>query len=102
VCDVLWRPLWPLFFAEKSCVFMGELRSKLMRFVFCCTRFGHVFVFVFFALLFEKIAWVFHGFLLFIIGLGVVFAIFLACYLLSIFTGKVARYKLGERHEFRF
>jgi hypothetical protein len=90
------------FFCGKNCIFMGELRRKLMRFVSYCTRFGHVFFLVFFALLFERIAWVFHGFLLFIIGLCVVFALFLACYLLSIFTGKVARHKLGERHEFRF
>jgi len=90
------------FFCGKNCIFMGELRRKLMRFVSYCTRFGHVFFLVFFALLFERIAWVFHGFLLFIIGLCVVFALFLVCYLLSIFTGKVARYKLGERHEFRF
>ena len=81
---------------------MGELRSKLMRFVFLLHAIWACFCFCFFALLFEQIAWVFHGFLLFIIGLDVVFAIFLACYLLSIFTGKVARYKLGERHEFRF
>jgi len=35
------------FFCGKNCIFMGELRRKLMRFVSYCTRFGHVFFLVF-------------------------------------------------------